>query len=89
MIRIGASVCGLVWLTSSGKWKPPLVVFRFLSNNLLCSFYHQTVESEKFEASPILFGDFMKMGADPSDRIYEELVDVAKVKNLLTDVRCR
>ena len=51
------------------------------------SFYNQNVESEKFETTPILFGDFMKMGADPADRIYEELVDITKVKNLLTDVR--
>lgn len=44
------------------------------------------MEAEKFETSPILFGDFMKMGADPTDRIYEELVDISKVKNLLVDV---
>ena len=50
-------------------------------------FYNQNVESEKFETNPILFGDFMKMGADPADRIYEELADITKVKNLLTDVR--
>ena len=51
------------------------------------SFYNQNVESEKFETNPILFGDFMKMGADPADRIYEELADITKVKNLLADVR--
>ncbi|XP_031561113.1 dynein heavy chain 6, axonemal-like [Actinia tenebrosa] len=27
----------------------------------------------------------MKMGADPSDKVYEELVDINKVKNLLND----
>ena len=47
----------------------------------------QNVEPEKFETNPILFGDFMKMGADASDRIYEEMADITKVKNLLTDVR--
>ena len=44
------------------------------------------MQAEKFETAPILFGDFMKMGADPSDRIYEELADISKVKNLLADV---
>lgn len=44
------------------------------------------MEAEKFETTPILFGDFMKMGADPADRIYEDLVDITKVKTLLTDV---
>ena len=47
---------------------------------------NQNVQAEKFETAPILFGDFMKMGADPSDRIYEELADISKVKNLLADV---
>ena len=51
------------------------------------SFYNQNVESEKFETNPILFGDFMKMGAEPADRIYEELVDISKVKALLADVK--
>ena len=44
------------------------------------------MEADKFETNPILFGDFMKMGADPADRIYEELADISKVKSLLTDV---
>ncbi|KAK3733193.1 hypothetical protein QZH41_008554, partial [Actinostola sp. cb2023] len=47
--------------------------------------FSQNLDAEKFEKQPILFGDFMKMGADTSDRIYEELVDINKVKNLLTD----
>ena len=45
------------------------------------------MEADKFETTPILFGDFMKMGADPVDRIYEDLVDITKVKTLLADVR--
>ena len=31
-------------------------------------------------------GDFMKMGADPADRIYEELTDMKKVFNVLSEV---
>ena len=54
----------------------------WLTVNLL----FQNVQPERFESNPILFGDYMKMGADPSDRLYEELTDVTKVKNLLTDV---
>ena len=45
------------------------------------------MEAATFETNPILFGDFMKMGADPADRIYEELADITKVKALLADVR--
>ena len=46
----------------------------------------QDVSAEKFEESPIIFGDFMKMGADPADRIYEELTDMKKVFNVLSEV---
>ena len=38
------------------------------------------------EYKPIIFGDFMKMGADASDRIYEDLTDLNKLKNILNDV---
>ncbi|KAL9959258.1 hypothetical protein ACROYT_G032565 [Oculina patagonica] len=47
--------------------------------------FSQNVEPTTFETTPILFGDFMKMGADPADRIYEELADINKVKSLLAD----
>lgn len=41
---------------------------------------------EKFESSPIIFGDFIKVGADPSDRLYEELADMKKISNVLNEV---
>ena len=41
---------------------------------------------ETFESSPIIFGDFIKMGADPSDRLYEELADMKKIRNVLNEV---
>jgi len=43
------------------------------------------MSAEKFEESPIVFGDFMKMGADQADRIYEELTDMKKVSNILSE----
>lgn len=39
------------------------------------------------ETNPIIFGDFMKMGADAADRMYEDLTDMNKLKNVLNDVR--
>lgn len=45
------------------------------------------MSAEKFEESPIIFGDYLKMGASQSDRIYEELVDMKKVANILSEVR--
>lgn len=44
------------------------------------------MEPESFVAKPILFGDFMKMGAQESDRMYEELTDITRVAAVLNDV---
>ena len=41
---------------------------------------------EKFEEAPIIFGDYMRVGASRSDRVYEELVDMKKVFNVLEEV---
>lgn len=46
----------------------------------------QDVSAEKFEESPIIFGDYLKMGASQADRIYEELVDMKKVASVLSEV---
>ena len=44
------------------------------------------MEPEMFIDNPILFGDFLKMGADKADRMYEELNDFGKLKTILNDV---
>ena len=46
----------------------------------------QDYGADKFEDSPIIFGDFIKIGASESDRLYEELVDMKKVKYVLSEV---
>jgi dynein heavy chain len=45
----------------------------------------QSVEPEAFVTTPIIFGDFIKMGANKEDKLYEELADINKVKNVLCD----
>ena len=47
----------------------------------------QDYGADKFEESPIVFGDFIKIGASDSDRLYEELVDMKKVQYVLSEVR--
>ena len=37
--------------------------------------------------NPIIFGDFIKIGAAREDRVYEELTNIDKVKTSLGDVR--
>ena len=44
------------------------------------------MEPDSFVKQPIIFGDFMKMGAAPSDKMYEELTDLTKVQTVLQDV---
>ena len=41
---------------------------------------------EKFESDPIIFGDFMKVGAAKADRIYEDITDRKKLHSVLTEV---
>ena len=48
-------------------------------------FFSKDIPPEKFESDPIIFGDFMKMGAPIADRFYEELADVKKLRNVLGD----
>lgn len=38
------------------------------------------------EESPIVFGDFLKVGAPKSDRVYEELSNIKKTVSVLTEV---
>ena len=41
---------------------------------------------ETFEEKPIIFGDFIKMGASQEDKMYEDL-DMKKLKHVLNEVR--
>uniref|UniRef100_A0A8D2JQJ9 Dynein axonemal heavy chain 6 n=1 Tax=Sciurus vulgaris TaxID=55149 RepID=A0A8D2JQJ9_SCIVU len=38
-----------------------------------------------FSRTPIIFGDFIKFGADKSDRIYDDMPDMEKIANVLQD----
>ena len=46
----------------------------------------QNVEPDSFTQNPIIFGDFIKIGAERADRVYEELSDMKKLTSVLTDV---
>ena len=61
--------------------KVPLVTAVMLLNIL--SF--QTIEAESFVTNPIIFGDFIKIGAAEIDKVYEEL-PLKKLKQVLEDV---
>lgn len=44
------------------------------------------MEAKVFVEKPVIFGDFMKMGADKQDRLYEEITDYEKMKSIFQDV---
>jgi len=48
----------------------------------------QDIAAESFVTKPILFGDYLKMGQEKQDRLYEELADYKKLENVLQDVSC-
>ncbi|XP_019373751.1 PREDICTED: dynein heavy chain 6, axonemal [Gavialis gangeticus] len=43
------------------------------------------VDPEYFLNKPIIFGDFLKFGADKADRIYEDLTNMEKIVTVLQD----
>ena len=45
------------------------------------------MEPKVFTEKPIIFGDFMKVGADKADRLYEEISDYDKMRSVFQDVR--
>ncbi|XP_070535810.1 dynein axonemal heavy chain 6-like isoform X2 [Ptychodera flava] len=47
--------------------------------------FSQTVDPETFVKEPIIFGDFMKIGADESDKMYEDIPNLEKLKSVLVD----
>ncbi|KAL7841172.1 hypothetical protein SRHO_G00248630 [Serrasalmus rhombeus] len=44
-----------------------------------------SLEPSYFATQPIIFGDFIKVGVDKADRVYEDLMDMEKIRNVLQD----
>ncbi|XP_064174621.1 dynein axonemal heavy chain 6 isoform X1 [Anguilla rostrata] len=43
------------------------------------------LEPSYFVTQPIIFGDFIKMGQDMADRVYEDLKDIEKIRSVLQE----
>ena len=48
--------------------------------------WRQDLAPEQLEENPIIFGDFIKVGASKDDRLYEEYSDQKKLRNALSEV---
>ena len=59
--------------------------FYNILSEISIKYFGKDISPEKLESDPIIFGDFMKMGAPAADRVYEDLVDIRKVRNVLGD----
>lgn len=46
----------------------------------------QDLAPEQLEEHPIIFGDYIKVGASKDDRLYEEYPDMKKLRNALSEV---
>jgi len=56
------------------------------SHIYFCHLLQQEITPDSFTTHPIIFGDFLKMGANKEDRLYEELADHKKLAQVLQDV---
>ncbi|XP_062296546.1 dynein axonemal heavy chain 6 [Scomber scombrus] len=58
-------------------------------NTIVCEmaskYFGITLEPSYFVTQPIIFGDFIKVGAAKEDRLYEDLTDMNKIKMVLQD----
>ncbi|XP_017317258.1 dynein axonemal heavy chain 6 isoform X2 [Ictalurus punctatus] len=58
-------------------------------NTMICEMaskhFRIKLEPSYLTKHPIIFGDFIKVGAEKADRIYEDLTDTEKIRNVLQD----
>ncbi|KAK7497834.1 hypothetical protein BaRGS_00010968 [Batillaria attramentaria] len=59
--------------------------FHQIMSEMAGKHFGESVDPESFVTNPIIFGDFLKMGAAPEDKMYEELADMNKLRNVLQD----
>ncbi|XP_047430741.1 dynein axonemal heavy chain 6 [Mugil cephalus] len=58
-------------------------------NTIVCEmagrYFDINLEASYFVTQPIIFGDFIKVGAEKEDRLYEDLTDMNKIQTVLQD----
>uniref|UniRef100_A0A7N9AZR1 Dynein, axonemal, heavy chain 6 n=1 Tax=Mastacembelus armatus TaxID=205130 RepID=A0A7N9AZR1_9TELE len=58
-------------------------------NTIICEmaskYFSINLEPSYFVTQPIIFGDFIKLGAEKEDRLYEDLTDMNKIQTVLQD----
>jgi dynein heavy chain len=59
--------------------------FHTMLSELASRLFAIQIEPTTFVQKPIIFGDFMKVGAPKNERLYEEITDMNKMRNILQD----
>jgi dynein heavy chain len=59
--------------------------FHGMLSEMSSKYFNKEISADKFEESPIIFGDFMKIGAAEADKMYEELTNMKKVVAILEE----
>ncbi|XP_041935143.1 dynein heavy chain 6, axonemal [Alosa sapidissima] len=59
--------------------------FNTMISEMASKYFGLHLEPDYFVKKPIIFGDFIKVGAEKADRLYEDLTDMEKIRNVLQD----
>ncbi|KAL4640265.1 dynein heavy chain 6, axonemal [Arapaima gigas] len=59
--------------------------FNTMLSDMASKYFGFNLEPSYFVDKPIIFGDFIKIGANKADRIYEDLTDLEKIRSVLQD----
>uniref|UniRef100_A0A8C2GSU6 Dynein, axonemal, heavy chain 6 n=1 Tax=Cyprinus carpio TaxID=7962 RepID=A0A8C2GSU6_CYPCA len=59
--------------------------FHTMTSEMASKYFSLNIEPMYFVNQPIIFGDFIKVGADKADRVYEDLTDIEKIRQVLQD----
>ncbi|XP_060941446.1 dynein axonemal heavy chain 6 [Limanda limanda] len=59
--------------------------FNTIVSEMAIKYFSISLEPSYFVTQPIIFGDFIKMGAEKEDRLYEDLMDIDKIQTVLKD----
>ncbi|XP_030643583.1 dynein heavy chain 6, axonemal [Chanos chanos] len=59
--------------------------FNAMLSEMASKYFSFNLEPSYFVKQPIIFGDFIKVGAEKADRIYEDLTDIEKIRSVLQD----
>ncbi|CAM5115591.1 unnamed protein product [Eretmochelys imbricata] len=59
--------------------------FHSMLSEMASKHFAVPVDPDYFVRKPIIFGDFLKVGAEKADRIYEDLTDTEKIISVLQD----